>query len=177
MPWRNLSTPTEIVEAINRDHIVLLAVDMSKISRDQHPVYACSSDDTCLQISGRYYDFEGRHAIVLKGIVQDSSTGRYYAVVYDPNVWGGNGNYYYLNDQRYPRGLNRLYLFDEVVRAFQATRTRAIEILATPSDPAAMPAADTPDTSTAPARPAIVSEPFWCVETPGEIGGAFWCQE
>jgi len=53
--------------------------------------------------TGRYYLYDQSHWVVLKGYSDDGTS----FVVYDPNVWDGNGVYWYNNAQA--KGKDRLY--------------------------------------------------------------------
>jgi hypothetical protein len=175
VPWREVTSMDEIAQAIAQNHIVIVPVDMDHISdgRVAPAVQACSQEQaSCIPISGRFNDYQGRHVVVAKGIVQDSQNGQKYVVVYDPNVWDGNTTYYYRNDSRYPRGLNRLYAYEEFERAFQSTTFHAIEVLATPWSPVELPDAAASTGEPPPAR----SAPFWCYQAQGEVAHIHWCQ-
>lgn len=173
IPWREVTSLEGILQAIAQDHIVLTSVDMDKVSPEYlgTSVQVCLPDERCLPISGRYYDYQGRHVVVAKGIVQDSRTGQRYVVVYDPNVWGWNRAYYYLDDQRFPKGLNRLYRYEEFEQAFRSTGFPAIEILATPWQPIAITLP-----TDAVVQP-VDSVPFWCSQVKGDVAEPGWCQE
>ncbi len=176
VPWRSLTRLEEIEQAITRNHVVLVSVRMSKISAtdDAPPVWACAGEGVCEVVSGRYYTYEGQHAVIAKGMVQDSRTGQRYVVVYDPNVWGGNEHYYYQGNVQYPKGLNRLYPYEEFEAAFYAQRPKALEILATPWEPIAVPEAAS---VTSPASQPVQSQPFWCYQLGRDVGELGWCGE
>jgi hypothetical protein len=175
MPWRKVTSMEEIEQAIARNHIVVASVRMSKIRRadESTPLQACASNGQCVDISGRYSNYEGQHAVVVKGLVEDSTTGQRYVVVYDPDVWGSNANYYYLGDGRFPKGLNRLYPYEEFRDALYAQRPKALEILATPWEP--MEYIDPQSGVVIAAGKSVVSSPFWCPSQAGDVSNAVWC--
>jgi hypothetical protein len=186
IPWRDIETLAEIEQAIAANHIVLISLDMVHISpgADLVEVSSCE-DETCLQINGqayaytnmtdiitgRYNPYTGRHAVVIKGVVIDDD-GKKYFVVYDPNVWTNGGTrYYYLGDERYPRGMNRLYAYDEVERGFVKS-FKAQEILATPWNPITSANAQSPETL----QPIpTISHPFWCYQANSTHVQVRWC--
>lgn len=175
MPWRKVTSMEEIEQAIARDHIVVASVRMSKIRHadENPPLQACTPDQTCVAISGRYSSYEGQHAVVVKGFVEERATGQRYVVVYDPDVWGGNVNYYYLSDARFPKGLNRLYPYEEFRDALYARRPRALEILATPWEP--IEYIDPQSGVVIAAERSVNSSPFWCSPQEGDVSNVGWC--
>ncbi|NJP05826.1 MAG: hypothetical protein HC837_09495 [Chloroflexaceae bacterium] len=168
VPWQSLTTPAQIIEAIGRDHIVLVPVDMRFIALEQddptNPIM-CSDAINCTTIGGRYYAFDGRHVVAAKGLIYDPQQDRYHVVVYDPNVWGGNPAYYYAGDGRFPKGINRLYVYEQFMQAFASTGFDAIEILATPWQPIVIENGELP----APVEPQIESQSFWCSQSNGQL--------
>jgi hypothetical protein len=168
VPTRRLRTLPEIAAAIANDHIVLINLHMSAIAPEQEEV--SSAPGALLPtITGRYYEYDQQHGLVLKGIVRDSQTGRRYFVVYDPNVWAGNPIYYYHGDARYPKGLNRLYAYDQLAAAMQPPHFfEAIEILATPAQP--IPVAEPI------LREPVTVTPAWCYQTPADVADLVWCE-
>lgn len=168
MPTRYLQTLPEIEAAIARDHIVLVSLHMSAITPAQ-PDPASTANSLLPAISGRYYAFDQQHALVLKGIVQDRQTGRRYFVAYDPDVWAGNAAYYYRGDARYPKGLNRLYAYEDIVAAMQPPHLfEAIELLATPAQPIPVPEPVL--------RDPVAVAPAWCYQTANDVADAVWCE-
>lgn len=175
MPWRKVSSLEEIEQAIAQNHIVVASVRMSKIRHADAsaPIQVCGADGICTAISGRYSDYEGQHAVVVKGFVEDRTSGQRYVVVYDPDVWGGNATYYYMGDTRFPKGLDRLYPYKEFQDALYAQRPRALEILATPWEP--IEYIDPQSGVVLAAEQDIISSPFWCAEQQGEVSHVEWC--
>jgi hypothetical protein len=167
IPYRALHTLPEIEAAIANDHIVLVSINMAAI-RPAPGTSDEASGSVLAEITGRYNDYDQQHAIVLKGIVQDTHTGQRYFVVYDPNVWEGNPKYYYHGNARLPKGLDRLYAYEDIATAMQAPFFfEAVEVLATPQAPIT------------PAAP-IVSKALevgsaWCAAVPGDVAGVRWC--
>ncbi len=167
MPARRLHTLAEIESAIARDHIVLVNLHMSAIAPVQEAI-APVPGAPLTTITGRYYAYDQQHGLVLKGLVRDSQTGRYYFVVYDPNVWAGNPVYYYYGDARYPRGLNRLYAYEEIASAMQPPHFfEAMEILASPAQPV-------------PVAQPLLHDPVevmaaWCYQTAADVADVVWC--
>lgn len=169
VPSRRLSDLAAIEQAIAADHLVLVNIAIGAIRRgsDQSPVEAA---DLPTAISGRYYDYDQQHGIVLKGIIRDARSDTKYFVVYDPNVWGGNPRYYYDGQAQFPKGLNRLYAYTEVAQAMQPPHFfEAIEVLATPWAPVVVP--DAP----ASPWPDAASHMRWCAGPDGDLATATVC--
>lgn len=115
-------------------HVVILPINMGKISQsdiarinDDSP---CASGDCVVYAgkkyrvtsfnklkTGRYNTYEGPHWVVAVGIAVID--GKKYVIVKDPNTWESS-NYYFEAGLRDPKGDDRLYAYDEVVRGLAA---------------------------------------------------------
>ncbi len=113
-----------IEAALARGHIVIVALDMRKVSPGAD-VDGRSADPSLR--TGRYETYATLHWIVVRGVTSD---GRYF-VVYDGNVWGGPGNPLYWYSDGTPKGMNRYYAVDQVQRGmfvFGADTSKGFEI-------------------------------------------------
>ncbi|MHB1296140.1 MAG: LysM peptidoglycan-binding domain-containing protein [Anaerolineae bacterium] len=128
VPNRRLGSMQEINDAIAvRGSIVLVHVYMSWIGPGadyQQP------NSSATGANGRYYAYSQSHWLVLKGFSADGQ----WVICNDPNVWDGNGVYWYSNGL--PKGKNRLYRYTELANAINAYGYEAIEVFAAGSAPA-----------------------------------------
>ena len=105
-----ITEPEEIMEMIDRDHLVSVIYDMAGLPRIADPTN---------DLFGQYYTDVGGHYLVIKGYTVD----RRYVIVYDPipSDWSGNRVRY--ADGTSMLGRNRYYPVDEL---FAALRTRQV---------------------------------------------------
>lgn len=105
-----ITEPDEIMEMIDRDHLVGVIYDMAGLPRIADPTR---------DLFGQYYSDAGGHYLVIKGYTVD----RRYVIVYDPipSDWSGNRVRY--ADGTSMLGRNRYYPVDKL---FAALRTRQV---------------------------------------------------
>ncbi|MCX6028459.1 MAG: PA14 domain-containing protein [Chloroflexi bacterium] len=110
--------------AVNdRGHIVIVPVWMSYVPAGTD--YLSPNSDPASHYN-RYYSYTSGHVVVVKGISDDGN----WVIVYDPNVWNGNGVYWYSNSTA--KGKNRYYSYASFASAFANNGNQAIEILEVP---------------------------------------------
>jgi hypothetical protein len=108
----------------NRGHIVIVPVIMSYIGpgADITSPYSDPANHY-----NRYYDYTSGHILIANGISQDGN----WVTVQDPNVWNGNGRYWYSDSTAKGRG--RYYNYSNFASAFANNGNVAIEITETPN--------------------------------------------
>ncbi|MCL4459122.1 MAG: C39 family peptidase [Chloroflexi bacterium] len=123
--YKGLDTIHDVLESVRRGHIVIVGMVMGDIS--EGPDYLVAYSDPG-QRYDRYYSYSGGHAIVVKGVSADGQ----WLTVYDPNVWDGNGIYWYSDGT--PKGKDRYYRTAEVATAMRhmGESPAALEILDVP---------------------------------------------
>ncbi len=109
--------------------------------------------------TGRYYAYDQSHWVVLKGFSADGSA----FVAYDPNVWDGNGVYWYANNAA--KGKDRLYPYAQVAGSIAAYGFEVIEVFA---DQAISPAPQ-PTATPLPAVERGKDQGFWYRVQPGDM--------
>ena len=107
----------------NRGHIVIVPVWMSYVPAGTD--YLVPNSDPSNRYN-RFYSYTSGHILVVKGISDDNN----WVIVYDPNVWNGNGVYWYWDST--PKGKNRYYSYANFASAFANNGNQAIEILEVP---------------------------------------------
>lgn len=110
--------------AVNdRSHAVIVPVLMLDIApgSDYLVNYSSPTDR-----DGRFYEYTDGHFVIVKGISSDGN----WVIVHDPNVWDGNGKYWYSDYSA--KGQSRYYSYSSFVTAFAHNGNQAIEILTTP---------------------------------------------
>lgn len=124
--YRSVQTVQEIMAALERGHIVMVGLMMSRISPGTD--YQQGSSPPALRF-GRYYPFDGPHSVVVKGVTEDKG----WFIVYDPNVWQGNAIYWYSDST--PKGKDRYYPVAEFARGMAdlGDFPQGLEILASPA--------------------------------------------
>lgn len=160
LPHRKLSFE-QVEEALARGHIVQASVVMSEIE------YNPGANTFPERISGRYYKYESGHSIIIKGLVEESRTGQRFFIVYDPNVWHTNPKYFYGGDERYPKGRDRLYRYEQVEAAY----IEAVEYLATPD----WPITPTPEMVESYTTSTPETATVWCPSAGSGLVDVFWC--
>ncbi len=121
----NIYNVNDIKAALQRGHIIIVALDMRAISPGVDLNGA--STDPSIRI-GRFESVAREHWIVIKGITPDEN----YFIVYDGNVWGGPGNPVYWYSDGTPKGMDRYYAVNEVEKGmlhFGTNTIKGIEIL------------------------------------------------
>jgi len=108
--------------------------------------------------AGRYYAYDQSRWVVLRGFAADASA----FVAYDPNVWDGNGVYWYAN--KAPKGKDRLYPYAQVAGSMAAYGFEVIEVFA---DEAVAPEPQ-PTLEPTPAAERT-GEGFWYRVQPGDM--------
>jgi len=112
-------------DAVNsRGHIVIVPVWMSYIPPGSD--YLVPHSDPSSHYD-RYYSYDSGHFVVVKGISDDNN----WSIVHDPNVWDGNGIYWYSDDTA--KGRSRYYSYSNFASAFANNGNQAIEILEVPA--------------------------------------------
>lgn len=130
VPNQRLHSMQEIHDAIDlRGSIVLVHLWMSWITPGTDYELAYSDPGHSY---GRYYAFDQSHWVVMKGFSSDGL----WAICHDPNVWDGNGVYWYMGD--IPKGKDRYYRYEELAGAIGAYDYQAIEVYA-PDSPTETP--------------------------------------
>ncbi|MEN6479987.1 MAG: LysM peptidoglycan-binding domain-containing protein [Anaerolineales bacterium] len=120
--YKRLTTLDEINKAIaDRGSIVIVHLWMDWIMPG--PDYLRAYSDPQVNV-GRFYPFTQSQWVVLSGYSPD---GRYFQVQ-DPNVWDGNGIYWYSDNS--PKGHDRYYLYGQVAGSVAAFGYQAIEVFA-----------------------------------------------
>ena len=136
---RRLSSDEEIRPAIlSRGSIVLAHLAMQWIAPGSDRGVPWSDPAVFF---GRYYDYDGSHWLVIKGFSADGQ----WAIVYDPNVWDGDGTYWYSNGV--PKGRARWYRTEQLLGAVVALGYEVIEVF-DPAVPTATPTATAIPTAT-----------------------------
>jgi len=70
----------------------------------------------------RYYAYDSSHWVLVRGLSDDGV----WAVCHDPNVWDGNGSYWYQDGS--PKGENRHYALDQLLGSARAYDYQAIAV-------------------------------------------------
>lgn len=127
---RRLDSDAAIRQAVtSRESIVLARLPMLWIAPGTDRGVPWSDPAV---FTGRYDSFEGHHWLVIKAFTTDGQ----WAVVYDPNVWDGNGVYWYSNGV--PKGRARYYRAEQLLGGIAALGYEAIEVF-DPSYPTPTP--------------------------------------
>ncbi|NLD44149.1 MAG: hypothetical protein GX657_11720 [Chloroflexi bacterium] len=127
---RRLDSDAAIRQAVtSRESIVLARLPMLWIAPGTDRGVPWSDPAV---FTGRYDSFEGHHWLVVKAFTTDGQ----WAVVYDPNVWDGNGVYWYSNGV--PKGRARYYRAEQLLGGIAALGYEAIEVF-DPSYPTPTP--------------------------------------
>lgn len=125
VPYRDVHNVQDIVAALERGHMVVVGLMMNRISPGAD--YERASSSPALRF-GRYYAFDGPHSVVVKGVTEDKG----WFIVYDPNVWEGNGIYWYSDGT--PKGKDRYYPVAEFAQGMAdlGDFPKGLEVLASP---------------------------------------------
>ncbi len=151
---RGLRSMAEIQAALAQGHIVLVHLWMYYFSPGEDYLVPYSNANAR---AGRFYSYSQSHWAVLKGISDDGA----WAIVHDPNVWEGNGVFWYAD--RSPKGRDRRYRYSEMAASIAAYGYQAIEVLGPASEPT--PAPTSGPAATATPRPS---------PTPTNAEGGLW---
>ncbi|MDP2950203.1 MAG: fibronectin type III domain-containing protein, partial [Chloroflexota bacterium] len=111
-----------------RGHIVIVPVVMSAIPARSD--YLTPNSDAASYYD-RFYSYTSGHFVVAKGVSSDGN----WVIVRDPDVWDGNGVYWYSNLAA--KGLSRYYSYSNLATALDGMGNQAIEILGVATKPAA----------------------------------------
>ncbi len=120
----------------NRGHIVIAPVVMSYIPPGTDYLVANSDPSNHYQ---RYYSYTSGHFVVVKGFSSDNN----WSISYDPNVWNGNGIYWYSNSTA--KGKERYYTYSNLSQALANNGNAAIEILEVPGGTCSAPSLNAPN--------------------------------
>ena len=118
----------------------------------------------------RYYSYASSHWIVVRGLSADG----HWAICHDPNVWDGNGSYWYGDGS--PKGKDRHYALDQLLGSARAYDYQAIAVSGVPD---ATPTATTTMTPACTLTPTITgtatptSEPTLPQPTPSATWSAY----
>ncbi|MDP2727887.1 MAG: C39 family peptidase, partial [Dehalococcoidia bacterium] len=123
--YQAVQSVQDIIDALNRGHIVMVGLMMNRISPGAD--YQKGSSSPSLRF-GRYYAFDGPHSVVVKGVTGDKG----WFIVYDPNVWDGNPIYWYSDGT--PKGKDRYYPVGEFAQGMAdlGDSPKGLEILTNP---------------------------------------------
>lgn len=126
VPYRDVNSVQDIIDALGRGHIVMVGLIMGRISLGAD--YQRDASPAALRF-GRYYSFDEAHSVVVKGVTED----RGWFIVYDPNVWDGNASYWYSDGT--PKGKDRYYPVGEFARGMAdlGDSPKGLEIMSSPS--------------------------------------------
>ncbi|MHB1318688.1 MAG: C39 family peptidase, partial [Anaerolineae bacterium] len=141
---RTLASLAEMDAALARGSIVLAHVWMYHLSPGTDYMVAGSSPSGN---TNRYHRYDQSHWLVLKGISADGQ----WVITHDPNVWDGNGVYWYSGNLA--KGRDRVYRYSEMAAAITAYNLEFLEVPdggAAPT-PTATPAATVVPTGSVPA--------------------------
>jgi LysM repeat protein len=116
---RTLSSLAEMDAALARGSIVLAHVWMYYITPGTDYMVAGSSP---AGNTNRFYRYDQSHWLVLKGISADGQ----WVITHDPNVWDGNGVYWYSGNLA--KGRDRLYRYSELAAAITAYNLEFLEV-------------------------------------------------
>ncbi|MHB0857849.1 MAG: LysM peptidoglycan-binding domain-containing protein [Anaerolineae bacterium] len=162
VPNRRLGSMQEIHDAVAvRGSIVLVHLWMNWINPGPDYLQPNSSPAGA---KGRFYAYNQSHWVVLKGISADGE----WAICHDPNVWDGNGIYWYAGG--IPKGKDRSYHYTEIANAIHAYGYEAIEVFAQGSVPATTMPTRTA-TATATRTPTVSGAGVWYTVARGDTLG------
>jgi LysM repeat protein len=116
---RTLGSLADMDAALARGSIVLAHVWMYYLSPGADHMVAMSSP---AGNTNRYHRYDQSHWLVLKGISADGQ----WVIVHDPNVWDGNGVYWYSGNLA--KGRDRLYRYSELAAAITAYNMEFLEV-------------------------------------------------
>ena len=119
VPYAELGSMADLDAALARDSIVLAHVWMSNFTRGADTLVASSPPE---QNTGRYTNYGLSHWLVIKGV----STDGLWLETYDPDVFDGNGVYFYAG--QLPKGKDRLYAYSEMAAAAGAYEFELLEV-------------------------------------------------
>ena len=146
VPSRSLPDEASLLAAItDPDHVVLLHLYMNWFPPGADYLWAYS--DPALH-HDRYYAYDSSHWVLVRGLSDDGV----WAICHDPNVWDGNGSYWYQDGS--PKGENRHYALHQLLGSARAYDYQAIAIVlgTTPSPTVSPTASVSPTPSITPAR-------------------------
>ena len=132
----------EVDAALARGSIVLAHVWMYHLSPGADHMIALSNPAAN---TNRYHRYDQSHWLLLKGTSADGQ----WVVTHDPNVWDGNGVYWYSGNLA--KGRDRLYRYTEMAAAIASYNYELIEVPAggAAPGPTATPVATAPPAPTA----------------------------
>jgi len=130
VPHARLNSMPAIHDAVAvRRSIVILHLWMNWFTPGSD--YLVAYSDPALH-HGRYYAYSQSHWVVFHGLTGDGV----WAICHDPNVWEGDGRYWYAGNR--PKGENRYYRYSELAASAADYGYQAIEVFA-PAPPSATP--------------------------------------